>query len=159
MIKPPRQDHAGNTKEPTMRERMAMHHVSPTCSSCHSLFEPIGIALENFDGIGAWRTTDAGQPIDPTGVLANGTKIDGVASLRDVLTQNAQPFVRVIAEKLLTYALGRGVEPQDMPMVRSIVRDAAGTDYRFSALVMGIVRSAPFQHNRKGAEVSQRAAR
>ena len=71
-----------------MRERMAMHHVNPTCSSCHSLFEPIGLALENFDGIGAWRLKDEGQPIDASGVLANGTKIDGVASLRDVLMQN-----------------------------------------------------------------------
>ena len=87
-----------------MRERMAMHHVNPTCSSCHSLFEPIGLALENFDGIGAWRLKDEGQAIDASGVLANGTKIDGVASLRDVLMQNKEQFVRVVAEKLLTYA-------------------------------------------------------
>jgi len=163
LIKPPVQDNTGNAKEPTMRERLAMHHVNPTCSSCHSLFEPIGIALENFDGVGAWRLKDEGQPIDPTGVLANGTKIDGVASLRDVLMRSSDLFVRVVTEKLLTYGLGRGVEHQDMPLVRSIARDAAGGGYRFSALVLGVVKSAPFQTNVRGAEVkgaeTQRAAR
>ena len=158
MIKPPPQDNTGNAKEPTMRERMAMHHANPTCASCHSLFEPIGLALENFDGVGAWRLQDEGQPIDATGVLANGTKIDGVASLRDLLMQNSEQFVRVMAEKLLTYALGRGVEDQDMPLVRSIVRDAAGGNYRFSTLVLGVVKSAPFQNNIKGAEVAQQTA-
>jgi mono/diheme cytochrome c family protein len=158
MIKPPAQDNTGNAKEPTMRERMAMHHVSPSCSSCHSLFEPIGLALENFDGIGAWRLQDEGQPIDTKGALANGTKIDGVASLRDVLMQNSELFVRVVAEKLLTYALGRGVEDRDMPLVRSIVRDAAGSDYRFSALVLGVVKSAPFQNNIKSADVARQTA-
>ena len=141
-----------------MRERMAMHHVNPACSSCHSLFEPIGLALENFDGIGAWRLKDEGQSIDTTGMLVNGTKLSGVASLRDVLTQNSEQFVRVMAAKLLTYALGRGVEDQDMPLVRSIVRDAAGGNYRFSTLVLGVVKSAPFQNNIKGAEVAQQTA-
>jgi len=161
-LKPPQQDNAGNAKEPTMRERMKMHLVNPQCASCHSLFEPIGLSLENFDGIGAWRLKDEGQPIDPAGVLANGTKIDGVASLRDVLMQNSEQFVRVVAERLLTYALGRGVDYQDMPLVRSLARDAAGGNYRFSALVLGVVKSAPFQNNIKGAETaetSQRAAR
>ena len=141
-----------------MRERMAMHHTSPTCASCHSLFEPLGLALENFDGVGAWRLKDEGQPIDTSGVLANGTKIDGVASLRDLLMQNSEQFVRVMAEKLLTYGLGRGVEVQDMPLVRSIVREAAASNYRFSTLVMGVVKSAPFQNNVKGAEVAQQTA-
>ena len=160
MIKAPAQDNTGNTKEPTMRERMAMHHVNVSCSSCHSLFEPIGIALENFDGVGAWRLKDEGQPIDPTGALANGTKIDGVASLRDVLMQNSEQFVRVVAEKLLTYALGRGLDDQDMPLVRAIGRGAAAGDYRFSALVLGVVKSEPFQNNIKGADVAlQTAAR
>jgi hypothetical protein len=154
MIKAPQQDNTGNAKEPTMRERMEMHHANPTCASCHSLFEPIGIALENFDGVGAWRLEDAGQPIDATGVIANGTKIDGVASLRNVLMQDSEQFVRVMAEKLLTYALGRGVEDRDMPLVRSIVREAAGSNYRFSALVLGFVRSPPFRNNVKGGEVT-----
>jgi hypothetical protein len=158
LLKAPQQDNTGNAKEPTMRERMAMHHVNPTCSSCHSLFEPIGLALENFDGVGAWRLQDEGQPIDPTGVLSNGTKIDGVVSLRDLLVRNSEQFVRVMAGKLLTYGLGRGVEDQDMPLVRSIVRDAAGGNYRFSTLVLGVVKSAPFQNNVKGGEVAQQTA-
>jgi hypothetical protein len=158
MLKQTQQDNTGNAKEPTMRETMEMHHSNPACASCHSLFEPIGLALENFDGIGTWRLTDEGQPIDPAGVLANGTKIDGVASLRDLLMQNSEQFVRVMTEKLLTYALGRGVEDQDMPLVRSIVRGAAGGNYRFSTLVLGVVKSAPFQNNIKGAEVQQQAA-
>jgi uncharacterized protein DUF1588/uncharacterized protein DUF1592/uncharacterized protein DUF1585 len=160
MIKAPPQDNTGNVKEPTMRERMTMHHANAACASCHNLFEPIGLALENFDGIGAWRLKDEGQPIDTNGALANGTKIDGVASLRTVLMQNSEQFVRVLAEKLLTYGLGRGMEPQDMPLVRSIVRDAAAADYRFSTLVLGVVKSAPFQNNVKGAEpTGQTAAR
>jgi hypothetical protein len=157
-LKPTVQDNAGNTKEPTMRERMDMHHASPACASCHSLFEPIGLALENFDGIGAWRLQDEGQPIDPSGVLASGTKIDGVASLRRLLMQNSEQFVRVMTAKLLTYGLGRGLEDQDMPLVRSIVRDAAAGDYRFSTLALGVVRSAPFTHNVKGADAAQQTA-
>jgi mono/diheme cytochrome c family protein len=158
MIKPPQQDNAGNAREPTMRETMEMHHANPVCASCHSLFEPIGLALENFDGVGAWRLKDEGQPIDPAGVLANGTKIDGVASLRGLLLQSSEQFVRVMTEKLLTYALGRGVEVPDMPLVRSIVRDAAGGNYRFLPLVLGVVKSAPFQNNIKGAEIAQQTA-
>jgi len=158
LLKQTQQDNTGNAKEPTMRETMEMHHANPACASCHSLFEPIGLALENFDGVGAWRLQDEGQPIDVAGVLANGTKIDGVASLRDLLMQNSEQFVRVMTEKLLTYALGRGVEDQDMPLVRSIVRGAAGGNYRFSTLVLGVVKSAPFQNNIKGADVPPQAA-
>ena len=141
-----------------MRQTMDVHHSNPTCATCHQIFEPIGLALENFDAVGAWRIQDEGGPIDPSGVLVDGTKIDGVSSLRKVLMQNSEQFVRVMAGKLLTYALGRGVEDQDMPLVRSIVRDAAGGNYRFSTLVLGVVRSAPFQNNIKGAEVAQRTA-
>ena len=159
MIKASAGDNTGNTKEPTMRERMAMHHINPTCSSCHSLFEPIGLSLENFDGVGAWRTKDEGQPIDPSGVLADGTKIDGVSSLRALVLKNKELFVRVVAEKLLTYGLGRGVEAADMPLVRSLVRDAAAADYRFSTLVLGVIKSAPFQNNLKGGEAVRQTAR
>jgi hypothetical protein len=160
MIKASAQDNTGNAKEPTMRERMSQHHINVSCSSCHSLFEPIGLALENFDGVGAWRTTDEGQTIDPTGVLSNGTKIDGVASLRNLLMENQEQFVRVMTEKLLTYGLGRGLSDQDMPMVRTIARGSAAGDHRFSTLVLGVVKSAPFQNNVKGAErVQQTAAR
>jgi mono/diheme cytochrome c family protein len=157
MIKAPAQDNTGNSREPTMKERMAMHHISPTCSACHSLFEPIGLALENFDGVGAWRLKDEGQPIDTRGELASGRKIDGVASLRELLMQNSEQFVRVVSEKLLTYALGRGMEDRDMPLVRSIARDAAGADYRFSSLVLSVVKSAPFQNSTKGVEPSPQA--
>jgi Protein of unknown function (DUF1592)/Protein of unknown function (DUF1588)/Protein of unknown function (DUF1585)/Protein of unknown function (DUF1587)/Protein of unknown function (DUF1595) len=153
-------DTAGNTKQPTMKESLELHRISPTCSSCHQIFEPMGIALENFDAVGAWRTLDEGVPIDATGVLPDGTKVDGVVALRGALLRYSDQFVRVVTEKLLTYALGRGVEYQDMPMVRSIARDAAANKHRFSSLVMGIVKSDPFQMNQKapgGAE--QRAAR
>ena len=141
-----------------MRETMAAHNSNPACSRCHRLFEPIGIALENFDGVGAWRVVDQGQPIDPTGELSNGTRIDGPASLRRVLMDKREQFVRVVTEKLLTYALGRGMEAADMPLVRSIVRDAAASDYRFSDLVLGVVESPPFQHNVKGVAVAPQTA-
>ena len=153
-------DATGNVKPPTMRQTMEAHHANVTCATCHKIFEPIGLALENFDAVGAWRTQDEGGPIDAAGVLVDGTKVDGVASLRGVLERYSDQFVRVVAEKLLTYALGRGVEYDDMPMVRSIVRDSAASKYRFSTLVMSIVNSAPFQMNMKAADGNQqRAAR
>jgi hypothetical protein len=158
-IKEKKEDFSGNLKEPTMRERMAQHHTNPVCATCHRIFEPIGLAMENYDAIGTWRTKDEGVEIDATGVLVDGTKVDGVASLREVLVRYQDQFVRVVAEKLLTYALGRGVEHQDMPLVRTIVRDAAKDGYRFSSLVMGIIKSAPFQMNTKGSEPTQQAAR
>jgi hypothetical protein len=144
-------DATGNAKTPTMRETMQMHHTNPVCASCHAIFEPIGLALENFDAVGAWRTEDDGTPIDATGVLVDGTKLNGVASLRDVLVRYSDQFDRVVTEKLLTYALGRGMEYQDMPMLRSIVREAAPSNYRFSSLVLGIVKSPEFQMNMKTA--------
>src|SRR6516162_9971900 len=107
--------------DPPMRERMEMHHTNPVCASCHAIFEPIGLALENFDVVGAWRTQDQGLPIDATGNLVDGTKIDGVAGLRDNLVRHSDQFERVVTEKLFIYALGRGTEYRDMPMVRSIV--------------------------------------
>jgi hypothetical protein len=117
-----------------------------------------GIALENFDAVGAWRTHDEGVPVDASGVLADGTKLDGVATLRDSMVRYSDQFVRVVAEKLLTYAIGRGVEYQDMPTVRSIVRASAPTNYRFSSLVLGIVKSDPFQMNMKTAERTEQTA-
>jgi cytochrome c5 len=151
-------DATGNVKPPTMRQTMEAHHANVTCATCHKIFEPIGLALENFDAVGAWRTQDEGGPIDASGVLVDGTKVDGVASLRDTLVRYSDQFVRVVAEKLLTYALGRGVEYDDMPMVRSIVRDSAASRYRFSTLVMSIVNSAPFQMNMKTADSNQQRA-
>src|SRR3989442_4966806 len=150
-IKPKAADTTGNAKAPTMRQTMDAHRANPACATCHKIFEPMGLALENFDAVGAWRTQDEGSPIDPTGVLVDGTKVDGVASLRDVLVRYQDQFVRVVTEKLLTYALGRGVEYQDMPLVRSIVRESAAGKYKFSSLVLNIVKSDPFQMNMKTA--------
>jgi cytochrome c5 len=159
-IKPKVDDNgSGNVKELTMRQQMDQHHTNPVCATCHRIFEPIGLAMENYDAIGAWRTQVDGTPIDATGTLVDGTQVDGVVSLRGVLVRYQDQFVRVVAEKLLTYALGRGVEYPDMPLVRTIVRDGAKDQYRFSSLVMGIVKSAPFQMNTKGAEATEQAAR
>ena len=108
--------------------------------------------MENFDAVGAWREEDAGVPIDPTGVTNDGTQLDGVASLRDLTVRNGDLFAQVVTEKLLTYALGRGVEYEDMPLLRSIVRGAAEDDYRFSALLMGVIESPAFSMNMKSAE-------
>jgi hypothetical protein len=166
VIKDKPADATGNTKTPTMRETMEMHHTNPTCASCHKIFEPIGLSLENFDAIGTWRTQDGDSPIDASGVLVDGTKINGVASLRDSLVGRSDQFARVVTEKMMTYALGRGVEYEDMPVLRSVVRDAAPGKYRFTSIVMGIVKSAPFQSSMKTVESSvkpaattQRAAR
>lgn len=129
----------------TMRQRMEEHRSNPACASCHRMMDPIGLALENFDGIGKWRTTEAGQKVDASGQLVDGARIDGVLSLRQALLRYSPQFVRVVTEKLLTYALGRGVEFRDMPVVRSILRQAARDEYRLTSIVMNIVKSAPFQ--------------
>ncbi len=111
----------------------------------------MGLAMENFDGVGAWRTLDAGQPIDPTGVTNDGTPLDGVQSLREFTVANGEVFAQAVTEKLLTYAIGRGLEYADMPLVRSITQDAARNDYRFSSLLMGVIRSPGFTMNTKAA--------
>lgn len=138
-------DDAAAAAVSSLRERLQQHRRNPTCASCHSIMDPVGLALENFDLIGGWRTEDSGQPIDATGVLTDGTPITGPLDLRDALVAHTDSFVTVATEKLMTYALGRSVEYYDMPAVRRIVRDAASDDYRFSALVNGIVTSVPFQ--------------
>jgi mono/diheme cytochrome c family protein len=154
-------DTTGNARVLTMREQLEIHRRSPTCAACHRIFEPVGIALENFDTVASWRTEEEGVPIDASGVLADGTKLDGVASLRNSLLRYSDQFVRVVAEKLVTYALGRGVEDDDMPLVRSLVHQSAAGKYRFSSLVLGIVKSPAFQMNMKPAARAeqQRAAR
>jgi hypothetical protein len=131
----------------SMRERMEAHRRNPVCANCHRMFDPIGLAMENFDAVGRWRARDGGSlgvPIDATGELLDGTKVDGVVSLRRALLRQPDLFVGTVVEKLMTYALGRGVAADDMPSVRAIVRDAAARDDRFSALVLGIVKSTPF---------------
>jgi hypothetical protein len=132
----------------SMRQQMEQHRANPVCASCHAQMDPLGFALENFDAIGGWRTADAGNPIDASGKLPDGTQFQGPAGLREVLLSHPQRFVSTVTEKLLTYALGRGIEYYDAPAVRGIVRNAAANDYRWSALVLGIVRSTPFQMRR-----------
>jgi len=144
----------GALADPPMRVRMEEHHTNPTCASCHKIFEPIGLGLENFDATGAWRTLDGETPIDASGTLVDGTKIDGIAGLRDSLVHHSDQFARVFTERMLTYALGRGVEYEDMPTLRTIVRDSAAGKYKFNAIVMGIVKSAPFQTSMKSAAPS-----
>ena len=131
-----------------MRQRMEEHRVNPACASCHARMDPLGFALENFDAIGRWRATEAGLPIDASGVLPDGTQFEGASGLREVLLSRRQDFVRTVTEKLLTYALGRGTEYYDAPAIRSIMREAAPSDYRWSSLIMGIVKSTPFQMRR-----------
>jgi cytochrome c5 len=136
----------------TMRERMEEHRANPVCAGCHKIMDPIGLSLENFDAVGAWRTRDGGtlgSPINATGELLDGTKVDGVVTLRQALIKNPEIFVGTVTEKLLTYALGRGLGYYDMPTVRAIVRDTAPKGYRFSSIVLGIVNSTPFQKRTK----------
>jgi mono/diheme cytochrome c family protein len=135
--------------KPTMRQQMELHRKNEPCASCHKIMDPIGFSLENFDAIGQWRTTDDGSPINAAGMLVDGSKLDGVQSLRAALMRYSPQFVRVITEKLMIYGLGRGTEYYDMPLVRSIVRDAGKNNDRFSSLVIGVVRSDPFQMSTK----------
>jgi hypothetical protein len=139
-----------NAKEPTMRQKMLDHRVRQDCVQCHRLMDPIGFALENFDGIGLWRTTDEGTAVDPKAQTFDNTQVDGPQQLRTWLaTKYDRQFIAVATEKLLTYGLGRGVEYRDMPLVRAIARDVAANNGRFSAIVMGVVKSRPFQMNTK----------
>jgi cytochrome c551/c552 len=138
--------------EQSMRERMEEHRANPVCASCHMKMDPIGFMLENFDGVGSWRTTQFSKPIDTTGQLADGAKLNGPVELRNQLMKYQQQFMRGVTAKLMTYALGRGVEYYDQPTVRVIVKDAAANRYKFSSLVVGIVKSAPFQMNVKSVE-------
>jgi hypothetical protein len=132
----------------TLRERLEEHRANPVCATCHDVMDPIGLGLENFDAVGKWRTKEPGGEIDAHGQLADGTPIDGAAELRAALTADPEQFVRVFTGRLLTYALGRGLEAYDMPTVRGIVRGAEDDGYRFSALVKGIVNSVPFRMRR-----------
>jgi cytochrome c553 len=134
----------------TVRARMERHRASPACASCHKVMDPLGLALENFDAVGKWRDREAGVPIDASGVLSDGTQVDGVVAMRAALLSRADVLAGTITEKLLTYSLGRGLEHYDMPAVRDIVRSAGRDDYRFSSLVLAIVRSVPFQMRTKG---------
>jgi hypothetical protein len=142
---PPLRETVEGDKPRSMRERIEEHRANPVCANCHKLMDPIGLAMENFDAVGTWRTRDAGEPIDASGELVDGTRLDGVVALRDALLGRPEVFVGTLTEKLLTYALGRGLDHRDMPVVRSIVRESGRNDYRFSSLVLAIVKSLPFQ--------------
>jgi cytochrome c551/c552 len=139
----------------SVRQRMEEHRKNPVCGSCHKIMDPIGFSLENFDLIGRYRASDAGIPIDASGQLVDGTKLDGAASLRLALLSRSGVFVQTMTEKLLTYGTGRALKYYDMPVVRSIVRDAARNDNKFSALIVGIVKSDPFQMRVKQQETKQ----
>ncbi len=136
----------------SLRARLELHRASPVCASCHSVMDPIGFALDNFDAVGAWRTQESGQPIDSTAKLSDGTQVDGVVSLREALLARPNLFISAVTEKLLIYSLGRGLNASDMPTVRRIVREAAAEDYSLSSLIEGVVESTPFQMRKKPGE-------
>ena len=153
-VVPPFEENTEARKPRSVRERMEQHRANPACAGCHRMIDPAGLALENFDAIGGWRTRDGGTrgtPIDASGQLVDGTAINGVTELRAALVREPRIFVQTLTERLLTYALGRGLSASDMPAVRTIARDAQRDGYRFSSIVLGIVRSVPFQMRIKGA--------
>ncbi len=145
---PSLKENSGIGNNVTMRQRMAQHRANPACSGCHQLMDPVGFSLENFDAVGRWRTMEDTTPIDASGGLPDGSKFAGVAGLQKALVSRPDIFVTTFSDKLLTYALGRGVEYYDAPAIRKVVRDAGAQDYRFSSIVLGIVNSAPFQMRR-----------
>ena len=160
---PPLPESGADGKVVSLRERMEKHRTNPVCAGCHRAMDPIGFAMENFDGIGRWRSKEDGQPIDPKGTLFTGAAVDGAAALRREIARRPEVFVGVLTEKMLTYAIGRGLEHYDMPAVRTIVRDARATNYRFSSIVLGVARSVPFQMKEisgtPATESSRRASR
>jgi cytochrome c551/c552 len=150
-------DDTGNTAhaEPaSVRQKMEQHRNNAVCAACHKIMDPIGFSLENFDLTGKWRTVDGTAPIDASGQMVDGTKLDGPASLRQALMSRSDVFVSTLTEKLLTYATGRGLKYYDMPAVRAITREAAPKDYRFSSLILGIVKSPPFEFRKKAVTES-----
>src|ERR1700722_7858190 len=154
---PPLEDSKGDNKIMTLREQMTIHRKMEPCASCHKLMDPIGFALENFDADASWRTKqggDGGVPLDTSAVLWDGAKVNGPVELRQALLHYSPQFVRMITEKLMTFSLGRGVEYEDMPVIRSIVRNADKDDDRFLSILTGIIKSAPFQMRTKELEES-----
>ena len=129
----------------SVRERLAEHRANVACAGCHKLMDPVGFSLENFDAVGRWRSVEEGRPVDSTGGLPDGSRFEGVTGLERALLKRPELFVGTLTEKLLTLALGRGVETFDAPAVRKIIRDARSRDYRFSSLIVGIATSVPFK--------------
>jgi mono/diheme cytochrome c family protein len=154
-VVPDLEESAHKDRPSTVREQLERHRANPVCGSCHRNIDPVGFALENFDAVGQWQTsTTDGLAIDAAGVLADGTKVDGPVALRKALLARPDVFVGTLTQKLMIYALGRGLEPTDMPVVRRIVSDAARQNYAMQSIVMGIVRSAPFQMRTKLTDTS-----
>ncbi len=145
---PPFKEVGLNDKPKSVRERMEEHRINPTCAACHGLMDPIGFALEKYDAVGVWRTNDLGFRIDPNGKLYDGAKVDGPASLRQAIANHSDAFVSTFAQRLLAYGVGRVIDYRDMPFVRAVTREAAKNDNRFSAFVLGIVKSPAFQMRR-----------
>jgi hypothetical protein len=155
---PPLKENTAGAKLLPVRSRLEEHRSNPACAGCHKMMDPIGFALENFDALGAWRWNDSGFPVDATGQLVDGTRVDGPASLRRALENHSEAFIRNFTEKLLTYALGRGLEYYDSPAVRAIDREAAKSGNRFSSFVLGVVRSTPFQMRRAEESAAEDSA-
>ena len=146
---PPFPENAEGASAPkSVRERMEMHRRNPVCASCHARLDPLGFAFENFDAVGKWRTMDEGTPIDPSGAFPNGARFSTPSEFRTSLLGHREEFIATVSEKLLTYALGRGLEPYDMPAVRRVLREAKRRDYRWSALILAVTQSVPFQMRR-----------
>ena len=146
---PPLEESGPGGQALSMRERMAQHRANPACAACHQLMDPAGLSMENFDAIGRWRTRGEGRTtIDASGSLPGGLTFDGASGLREAVLSRPELFVRTMTEKLLTFALGRGVNHYDAAAVRAIVRNAAENEYRFSSLILGIAKSVPFQMRR-----------
>ncbi len=152
---PPLKENSGSAGATSVRERIEEHRANPVCAACHKIMDPIGLSLENFNAVGQWRTEDSGFKIDASGQLVDGTPVDGPSSLRKALLDRPDAFVGTMTEKLLMYGVGRETKYYDMPVVRGIMRDAAGNRYRFSDLVLGVVRSAPFQMRMKEQPAKQ----
>ena len=145
---PPLKEKAAGTKILSIRERMAEHRDNPVCSGCHKLMDPVGFAFENFDAVGRWRNADNGLAIDSAGNLPDGTPFEGLSGLKKALLSRPDVFANTASEKLMTYALGRGIEYYDAPAIRTIVKDAAASDYKLSDLILGVVKSTPFEMRR-----------
>ncbi len=142
---PPLKEKSGVGNAASMRERMAEHRANPACAGCHKLMDPVGFSMENYDAVGRWRSTDEGKKVDAAGELPDGRKFEGVGGVQAALLARPELFVGTLSEKLLTYSIGRGVEDFDGPAIRKVVREAGEADYKFSAVVLGIVKSSPFQ--------------
>lgn len=151
---PPLNENVENQKALSVRERLEQHRKNPACAACHKMMDPIGLSLENFNAIGAWRTRDSGAPVDPSGQLYDGAPLDGPVSLRTALLDHSDSFIRTFAENFLSYGLGRLIDYRDLPAVRAIEREAARHDYRFSSFVLGVARSVPFQMRKADDQVA-----